>query len=111
MRAVELVDDDADRPMMLGWTNLAQGAGASISPLIAASVVGTLSVPIVLTLSFVLRLLASMVLSGKSFAVVPRPVEVSARRRRPPTAKRIRHREARFRRSVRPDLSGRRSAT
>jgi hypothetical protein len=69
MRAVELVDNDADRPMMLGWTNLAQGAGACLSPLIAAAVVGFLSVPIVLIASFVLRLAASLVMSGTAFGL------------------------------------------
>jgi MFS family permease len=66
LRAVELVDDDEDRPMMLGWTNLAQGAGACLSPLLASLVLQWTTVAIVLTASFVLRFLSAFVLSGQS---------------------------------------------
>jgi nitrate/nitrite transporter NarK len=64
LRAIELVDNEAERPMMLGWTNLAQGIGATISPLIAAAVVGHLSVPVILLVACVLRAASAMVMSG-----------------------------------------------
>jgi hypothetical protein len=58
---------------MLGWTNLAQGAGASLSPLLAALVVDQVGVKTVLISAFVLRFFASFVLSGKIFAGDPQP--------------------------------------
>lgn len=55
LRSVELARQEHDRSTLLGWTNLAQGAGACISPLIAAwLVIHTGAVPI-LFLSAVLR--------------------------------------------------------
>ncbi|HRA48988.1 MAG TPA: MFS transporter [Thermomicrobiales bacterium] len=65
LRAVELVENDDERPMMLGWTNLAQGAGACISPLLAAVALEVTSIAVVLMASFMLRMLASFILSGK----------------------------------------------
>lgn len=74
IRAVELVDDEADRPMMLGWTNLAQGAGACISPLIASILVTHLTVGTILIMSFLLRMVGTLVMSG----VIGAPVRQSA---------------------------------
>ena len=64
LRGVELAETEADRPMLLGWTNLAQGAGACLSPLIASSVVGFTGVAVVLGLSAVLRLLGTLMIAG-----------------------------------------------
>ena len=50
LRGVERAESDADRPMLLGWTNLAQGTGACFSPLIASSIVGFTGVVAVLGL-------------------------------------------------------------
>ena len=78
IRAVELVDDEADRPMMLAWTNLAQGAGACISPLIAAILVSHLSVGLILIMSFVLRMAGAGVMSGMFRSPVREPLAASA---------------------------------
>jgi hypothetical protein len=59
--------------MMLGWTNLAQGIGATISPLIAAVVVGHLSVPIILLVAFVLRGASALVMSGTVWGPAKEP--------------------------------------
>lgn len=72
MRAVELCEHDSDRPMMLGWTNLAQGAGASISPLIAAVLVSHVGVPAILITAFALRLTGTLVLSGVLWSGEPK---------------------------------------
>ena len=64
LRGVELAESDADRPMLLGWTNLAQGAGACLSPLIASSIVGFTGVAAVLGLSAVLRLVGTLMIAG-----------------------------------------------
>lgn len=64
LRGVELAETDADRPMLLGWTNLAQGAGACLSPLIASSIVGFTGVVAVLGLSAVLRLVGTLMIAG-----------------------------------------------
>src|SRR4029079_14082621 len=74
LRAIELVDNEAERPMMLGWTNLAQGIGASISPLIAAAVVGHLSVPVILLVACVLRAARGTVISGSLWRLNRKPV-------------------------------------
>lgn len=66
LRAVELVDNDEDRPMMIGWTNLAQGAGACLSPLLASVVLEWTAISVVLIASFALRLLSGFVLADRS---------------------------------------------
>jgi hypothetical protein len=78
MRAIELVDDEADRPMMLGWTSLAQGAGAFVSPLISASLVGGLGVPVILVTAFALRFVSAGVMSGALRTQTREPVAASA---------------------------------
>jgi hypothetical protein len=78
IRAVELVEDEADRPMMLGWTNLAQGAGACISPLLASILVGQLSVPVILVMAFSLRMFGTLVMSGVVGAPARQPLVASA---------------------------------
>ncbi|HYP59384.1 MAG TPA: MFS transporter [Thermomicrobiales bacterium] len=78
LRAIELVDHEADRPMMLGWTNLAQGIGATISPLIAAVVVGHLSVPIILLVAFVLRGASALVMSGTVWGPTKEPATLAS---------------------------------
>ena len=69
LRAIELVDDEADRPMMLGWTNLAQGAGASMSPLLAATIVSYTSVAAILIAAGCLRVFSALVISGTIWGV------------------------------------------
>jgi MFS family permease len=64
LRALELAETEADRPMMLGWTNLAQGAGACISPLIASLVVTQTGVAAILVAAFALRAGSALVMSG-----------------------------------------------
>ena len=64
LRAIELCQTDDDRPMMLGWTNLAQGGGACISPLLASLALIYVNVHVILVLSFVLRLTGGFVLAG-----------------------------------------------
>ena len=64
LRGVELAETEHDRPMLLGWTNLAQGAGACLSPLIASSVVGVIGVAAVLGLSAALRLVGTLMIAG-----------------------------------------------
>ena len=65
LRAVELADNEEDRPMMLGWTNLMQGAGACLSPLIAAVAVSYVGIPAILIVSCVMRLLAGFIMSDR----------------------------------------------
>jgi MFS family permease len=77
IRAVELVEDEADRPMMLAWTNLAQGAGACVSPLIAAILVTHLSVAFILIMSFILRMLGAAVMSSMVGLPAAKPVAAS----------------------------------
>lgn len=64
LRALELSDTDADRPMMLGWTNLAQGAGASMSPLIASLMVTKFGIVAILLASCALRFGSAVYMSG-----------------------------------------------
>jgi hypothetical protein len=64
LRSVELAKHEQDRSSLLGWTNLAQGGGACISPLIASwLVIQTGAVPI-LFLSGFLRLCGVMIMSA-----------------------------------------------
>jgi MFS family permease len=63
LRSVELATHENDRSSLLGWTNLAQGAGACISPLLASwLVLYTGTIPI-LFISAALRLLGAVVMS------------------------------------------------
>ena len=64
LRALELTDNEADRPTMLGWTNLAQGAGASISPLIASLIVTQVGVAAILIAAGALRFGSAVFMSG-----------------------------------------------
>lgn len=63
MRSVELAEGDGDRASVLGWTNLAQGAGACISPIIAAVLVTGLGTVPILIASGVLRLIGVLVMA------------------------------------------------
>ncbi|MGI8475621.1 MAG: MFS transporter [Thermomicrobiales bacterium] len=64
LRSVELAGRESERASLLGWTNLAQGGGACISPLLASIAVShTGTVPILL-LSGGLRFLGIFVLTG-----------------------------------------------
>jgi MFS family permease len=76
LRAIELAENEAERPMMLGWTNLAQGIGATISPLIAAAVVGHLSVPVILLVACALRAASATVMSGSAWRLTGKQAAV-----------------------------------
>lgn len=68
LRSVELAEHERDRASLLGWTNLAQGGGAFISPLISSwLVIHTGAVPI-LFLSAGLRFLGILIIAGPSRA-------------------------------------------
>ena len=63
MRAVELSETEEDRPTMLAWTCLAQGAGACMSPLFASGLVHwTGTIPLLLA-SGILRVIGSVIIS------------------------------------------------
>jgi MFS family permease len=63
MRAVELAESDEDRPSMIAWTSLAQGAGACISPLVASLLVSTTGTVALLIISAVLRWVGTIIIS------------------------------------------------
>jgi MFS family permease len=63
MRALELAETEEERPAMIAWTSLAQGAGASISPLIASIFVNwTGAIPLLLA-SAALRWVGTMIIA------------------------------------------------
>lgn len=64
MRSVELAKDEHDRASLFGWTNLAQGAGACVSPLLSSILVSHTGIAAVLILSAVLRLLGTVIMSA-----------------------------------------------
>jgi MFS family permease len=63
LRSVELAEHETDRSAMLGWTNLAQGSGACISPLIASWLVSHTGVVALLFVSATLRLSGTVVMT------------------------------------------------
>jgi MFS family permease len=63
MRSVELAKDEHDRASLLGWTNLAQGAGACISPLLSSILADRTGIAFVLILSGVLRVVGTLIVS------------------------------------------------
>jgi MFS family permease len=63
LRSVELADREEDRPSLLGWTNLAQGAGAFISPLLASLLVVHTGVIPILFVSAGLRFAGTVVMT------------------------------------------------
>ena len=63
LRGVELAESEHERPALLGWTNLAQGGGACLSPLIASAVVGYTGVLAVLLVSAALRLVGTLLIA------------------------------------------------
>jgi hypothetical protein len=78
LRALEVTESEADRPMMLGWTNLAQGAGASISPLIASLIVTQVGVVAILVAAGLLRFGSALFMSGTIASGTPREAEPAA---------------------------------
>lgn len=71
LRSVELARHEHDRSSLLGWTNLAQGAGACVSPLLASwLVIHTGAVPI-LFLSAALRLAGALVMAAPALRRQP----------------------------------------
>ncbi|MCC6703991.1 MAG: MFS transporter, partial [Thermomicrobiales bacterium] len=83
MRSIELSKAEEDRPANLAWTSLAQGAGACLSPLVAAALVGfTGYIPLFLA-SAVFRLLGTVVLSEPERESWFRSQHPFRRRRRP----------------------------
>jgi hypothetical protein len=67
IRSVDLAENEAARPQMLAWTNLAQGAGASVSPLVASILVGYTGTIPILIVAALFRLTATCFLGGISF--------------------------------------------
>jgi len=63
LRSVELAEHESDRSAMLGWTNLAQGSGACLSPLIASWLVMHTGVVPLLFVSAALRLAGTLVMT------------------------------------------------
>ena len=83
VRSIELSETDEDRPANLAWTNLAQGAGACLSPLVAAALVGfTGYIPLFIA-SAAFRLAGTIVLSEAERESWFRNRHPFRRRRRP----------------------------
>jgi hypothetical protein len=64
LRSIELAENESDRPNLLAWTNLAQGAGACLSPLISSALVGQTGAIPLLIVSSMIRGLATFVMLG-----------------------------------------------
>ncbi|MCC6791915.1 MAG: hypothetical protein IT336_09525 [Thermomicrobiales bacterium] len=64
LRSVELAERDSDRSSLLGWTNLAQGAGACVSPLIASWLVIQIGTVPILFISATLRIGGTLVMTS-----------------------------------------------
>jgi MFS family permease len=64
LRSVELARHEQDRAELLGWTNLAQGSGAFLSPLIASLLVGVVGTVPILFASTGLRLLGILIIAA-----------------------------------------------
>jgi MFS family permease len=63
MRSIELSETEEERPTMLGWMSLSQGAGASLSPLVASVLVGwTGAIPLLIA-SAILRWVGTLVIA------------------------------------------------
>jgi MFS family permease len=71
LRSCELVDDDAERPTMLAWTNLAQGTGAFLAPLVASALVGITGPIPLMVAAGIFRLIGTVVIAEPSFAWLP----------------------------------------
>lgn len=65
LRSVELAEHEADRPNLLAWTSLAQGAGSLFSPLIASIAVGFVGTIPILLVSAGLRLIGTFAIAGQ----------------------------------------------
>lgn len=78
LRSVELATHENDRSSMLGWTNLAQGAGACVSPLLASWLVLHTGTAPILLLSAALRLLGAVVMSAPAFQRMGFPLRRAA---------------------------------
>jgi MFS family permease len=74
IRSVDLAETEAARPQMLAWTNLAQGAGASISPLVASVLVAYTGTIPILIVAAIFRLGASLLLGGISLRMLKMPI-------------------------------------
>lgn len=70
LRSVELAEHDAERPNLLAWTSLGQGAGSFLSPLIASVLVGFVGTIPLLVASSVIRI-------GATFEIATPPGLVS----------------------------------
>jgi MFS family permease len=75
IRSVDLAENEATRPQMLAWTNLAQGAGASVSPLVASVLVAYTGTIPILIVAAVFRLGASCLLGGVSLRRLRLPLD------------------------------------
>jgi len=85
LRAVELAHDEAERPELLAWTNLAQGAGACVAPLVAAGAVGAVGTIPLLVAAGAIRLAGATIIGEpRRLAVVARGNAFPRRPRRVP---------------------------
>lgn len=64
LRSIELAEHEAERPNLLAWTNLAQGTGSFLSPLIASLLVGAVGTVPLLLASAAIRICATVVLAA-----------------------------------------------
>jgi hypothetical protein len=77
IRSVDLAENEGARPQMLAWTSLAQGAGASVSPLVASVLVGYTVTISILVVAAVFRLGATFLLGGVSIRPLKLPLLTS----------------------------------
>ncbi|MGH2560928.1 MAG: MFS transporter, partial [Thermomicrobiales bacterium] len=71
LRSCELVEDDAERPTMLAWTNLAQGTGAFVAPLLASGLVGITGPIPLMVAAGVIRLIGTVVIAEPALRWLP----------------------------------------
>jgi MFS family permease len=84
MRSIEFAETEEERPTLLAWTSMAQGAGAFVSPLVASVLVGfTGYIPLFIA-SGVFRLVGTIILSEAERENWFRGLSPFRRRRRTP---------------------------
>lgn len=86
LRGVELARDEAERPELLAWTNLAQGAGACVAPLIAAAAVGSVGTVPILIAAGLIRIAGATVIGEPRRLPLSVGILIRRRSRRAPPA-------------------------
>jgi MFS family permease len=71
LRSMELATDDAERPTLLAWTNLAQGTGAAISPFVASALIGLTGPEPLLFAAGAFRLTGTLLIGQPSWRWLP----------------------------------------